>query len=393
MPSELKGQRILAVISGTELFGSERANLEALRALHSRGAEIHVAVSGRVEGGGATGIRARELGFTTFEMPFGSHFAREWMLNDPAYRNRQLKRIWTNGRLLSKKIREIQPTVLMFSTVLSFIFCCSSALLHRIPVIYRIGDAPPADSKFQMFFWKWLIRRANHVVCVSDFILHEVRRHSNKNLDQLTRIYNTPITRTGEPNKRLVRNLQKLKRQTQYLFVGQIGSMKGVDHLVNAFIEINSPEIGCWIVGGSEHSKKFEAELHELIKKSNTKTKIEFFGFCSDPRPHYITTDWVIVPSVYPEPLGNIVQEAAEWKTPSIVSNRGGLPELIQHKIDGMILAEPEKSEIIRAVKWSANRPEIIKEFGGKVETKIRTQLGKHSFQNAWSEVVVTVTQ
>ena len=30
MPSELKGQRILAVISGTELFGSERANLEVV---------------------------------------------------------------------------------------------------------------------------------------------------------------------------------------------------------------------------------------------------------------------------------------------------------------------------------------------------------------------------
>ena len=42
--SELNGIKVLGFILGTELLGSERGNIEALRALQSKGAEIIVAI-------------------------------------------------------------------------------------------------------------------------------------------------------------------------------------------------------------------------------------------------------------------------------------------------------------------------------------------------------------
>ena len=95
--------KILAVINGTELFGSERATLHALRTMKDFGAEVFVGVSARIADGGDVGREARLMGFETFNMPFGSHFAREWILNDAAYRRRQIKRIFTNSRILSEK--------------------------------------------------------------------------------------------------------------------------------------------------------------------------------------------------------------------------------------------------------------------------------------------------
>lgn len=393
MSSELKGQRILAIIYGTELFGSERANLEALRALQSKGAEIHVAVSGRVHGGGAVGKRAREMGFSTFEMPFGSHFAASWMLNDKAYRKRQLKRIWTISRLLSQKIREIEPTVLMFSTVLSFMFCGLATLLNRVPIIYRIGDAPPVDSKFQMIFWKWLVRRANHVVCISDFIRKEVLVHSSKNPKRVSKIYNAPITREGKPNGQLIDSLRKTKRSIQFLFVGQITENKGVHYLVDALLSLNDAEVGCWIVGGSKHTTAFQQELNNRSVLAESKTTVEFLGFLQDPRPFYIAADWVVVPSRYDEPLGNIVQEAAQWKTPAIISNRGGLPELIRHNEDGIILQQPSSIEIARVIRWIQMNPEEFSQFGDNIFEKINNNFGLAEYETQWSEVVLAVTQ
>ena len=393
MTRDLNGQRILAVIYGTELFGSERANLEALLAMQSRGAEIYVAVSSQVEGGGPTGSRARELGFSTFEMPFGSHFAREWMLNDKAYRNRQLRLIWTNSRLLSQKTKEIQPTLLMFSTVLTFIFCGLSTILYRMPVIYRIGDAPPVDSKFQMIFWKWLVRRANHVVCISDFISQKTLLHSSKNPKRVSRIYNAPITREGKPNGQLIDSLRKAKRSIQFLFVGQITENKGVHYLVDALLSLNDSEVGCWIVGGSKHTRAFEQELKNRSAIIESKTRVEFFGFQQDPRPFYVAADWVVVPSRYDEPLGNIVQEAAQWKTPSIISNRGGLPELIRHNEDGIILQQDGAMEIARVIRWIQKNPEEFSQFGENIFEKFNDNFSLAEYESQWSEVVLKVTQ
>jgi len=45
MNKPLEGKRVLAVIYGTELFGSERANLESLQSMQRMGATILVGVS------------------------------------------------------------------------------------------------------------------------------------------------------------------------------------------------------------------------------------------------------------------------------------------------------------------------------------------------------------
>ena len=109
MNKPLEGKRVLAVIYGAELFGSERANLEALQSMQRMGAAILVGASAREPEGGDVGDFARNAGFETFLLPFGSHFAYSWMRYDRAYHNRQLKRLWTNSRALHRAIKQFTP--------------------------------------------------------------------------------------------------------------------------------------------------------------------------------------------------------------------------------------------------------------------------------------------
>jgi glycosyltransferase involved in cell wall biosynthesis len=390
MNKPLQGKRVLAVIYGTELFGSERANLEALQSMQRMGASVLVGVSARQPGGGDVGIFARNAGFETFSLPFGSHFAYSWMRYDRAYRNRQLKRFWTNSRALHRAIKQFRPTQLMFSTVLSSIFVALALVWHRTPLIYRIGDAPVVESKFQMFFWRRLVRRANHIVCISDFIVEEVIAHSEVSKNKVSRIYNMPITRPGEADAKVIESLKAHKRPFQLVYVGQIHEIKGVRPLIQALIAANDSRMGAWIVGGGAYTEKLEAELKTAVSESKTNTSIQFEGFQTDPRPYYAAADWHIAPSVYQEPLGNIVQEAKIAGIPSIISNNGGLPELIADGIDGIILPTVDPETIQQAFENLLKQPENWKDLGNAAKTSLHPRFTRATFDADWCNVVLT---
>lgn len=338
MNKPLASHRILALLQGTELLGKERGNLEALSALQNQGATIMVGVSGRVPGGGNVGEEARRRGFETHEFTMGSHFAKEWMLKDRGYRNRQLKRLVTNSRQLNALMRRWKPTHLHIAAHTTFIFFALALLFNRTPMTFRCGDAPPASSSFQMFFWKWMVRRSNRIVAISHFIKRQISETIPRAIRKTRVIHNIAPTRKGQPSATEIEQLKKAKKPFQLVYVGQIHPMKGVPELVQALIDIDDARFGCWLVGGSQHTLDIEQSLKTAAANSSSSTSIEWLGFQSDPRPFYAAADWHIAPSICNEAFGNVVREAQSMGTPSIVSPNGGLPETIEDEKSGLIL-------------------------------------------------------
>jgi len=190
---------------------------------------------------------------------------------------------------------------------------------------------------------------------VSDFIKNKVLNHSPKRPHDVSTIYNVPITRGNALNEAQLTSLRENKKPFQLVFVGQITEQKGIVELVKALIQMNDGNIGAWIVGGGAHSLELENELQAIVLASETRTCIEFFGYQSDPRPFYAAADWHIAPSTYEEPMANTTFEAKIGAIPSIVSNLGGFPEVIQHKYDGWILPEANAIQIQKCLMKSSN--------------------------------------
>ena len=385
MNKPLASHRVLALLQGTELLGKERGNLEALFALQNQGASIMVGVSGRVPGGGSVGEEARRRGFKTHEFPMGSHLAKEWMLKDRGYRNRQLKRLVTNSRQLNALIRTWKPTHIHIAAHTTYVFFALALLWNRTPLIFRCGDAPPAESAFQMFFWNWMVRRSSRIVAISHFIKRKISETIPSATKRTLVIHNVAPTRRGQPSSIEIERLKNTKRPFQLVFVGQIHPMKGVPELIQALVDLDDSHIGCWIVGGSQHTLHIEKSLKAIVAKSHSKTSIEWLGFRSDPRPFYIAADWHIAPSKYEEPLGNVVQEAQSVGTPSIVSPNGGLPETIEDGKSGLILdsVSPEAIQacIQRAIQLNQNEFQKAAEQHGAFTNN--QQLFEESWQSA----------
>lgn len=388
MTRELKGVKVLAIIGGTELLGSERGTLEALLSLHQQGASIVVGVSGREQDGGAVGSQARNFGFETFNLPYGSHFHYRWMIDDPGYRWRQIKRLWTNSRCLSRAIRTHRPTHLMNSSVLAYIFCFMAFQWHRLPMIYRMGDAPVAESRFQMFFWRSLVRRSTTIVTISEYIKLQVMRFEPMATPKCLVIHNKVITRPTPADGLETEALKTVKKELQLVYVGQISPQKGVPQLVDALLNANDSKLGLWVVGGSANSKSFEAVLASKVESSHSMSTVTFFGYQNDPRPYYLAADWHIAPSAYAEPLGNIVQEAKSCSTPSIVSPNGGLPELIEDGVDGFIMAGTDTHAIQETIEALRKNTFNASQYGSRAKNSLENLCGEEKFDTLWRKAL-----
>lgn len=384
----LSDMRVLSILFGTELLGSERGNLEALHSLCRQGCDVVVGVSGRESHGGAVGDAARRMGFKTFEMPAGSHFSYAWMRYDKEYRRRQLKRLWTNSKLLLRKIEQENVDVVIINGTMPYLFCWIALSWSPIPVIYRMGDSPVWESKFQMLVWRSLVRRATAIVCISDFIRKELKKGAPKYIYKARVIRNHLITRSEPMDAILTNQLVEKKRELQIVYVGQITPQKGVFHFVEALIALDDPRIGAWIVGGSQHTTEAEKSLRSMVESSDTKTRVELIGYVNDPRPFYTAADWHIAPSIYPEPLGNIVQEAKTCGTPSIVSGSGGLPELIENGTDGILVHEVSVESLKSTISDLFCCQVLWESMGIHAKDSIHWTHSSQTFDAAWLAVV-----
>ncbi len=149
--------------------------------------------------------------------------------------------------------------------------------------------------------------------------------------------------------QRLARNNLNLpKRNKIILFFGNIRYYKGLDVLISSLEKINNKNIILLIAG-----QCWDKKLLELLKDKDwiiytkgfipEKTKSDYFSVC----------DLVILPYKYFDASSAAGADALSYGKPLVVTNVGGLPELVRDK---RVIAKPNdakdlKDKVIYALK------------------------------------------
>ncbi|WP_438351018.1 glycosyltransferase family 4 protein [Paenibacillus sp. FA6] len=118
------------------------------------------------------------------------------------------------------------------------------------------------------------------------------------------------------------------------LYTGRLVELKGVHHLISALIQLKEirNDWVCWIVGEGEK----QAELQVQSKELGLGDDIFFFGKRDDIPQMLSNSDIFVLPSLLEnQPLSVI--EAQITGKPVIVSDAGGLPEMVEHGVTGLI--------------------------------------------------------
>lgn len=120
-----------------------------------------------------------------------------------------------------------------------------------------------------------------------------------------------------------------------FIFVGRLVGDKGINELVKAFSELNTPKIKLILVGGEE--RELDPLKPETIAEIERNENIYSVGFQKDVRPYFAVSDALVFPS-YREGFPNVVMQAGAMGLPSIVSDINGCNEIIIEGENGVII-------------------------------------------------------
>jgi len=147
-------------------------------------------------------------------------------------------------------------------------------------------------------------------------------------------------------------------------FLGRISKEKGLEILLEAFLKILSPEIKLQI--GGEGERGYEQELKETYVSNN----INFLGTVK-PDVFFEEIDCLIVPSQWEEPFGRVVIEAMMYNIPVIVSNRGGLPEIIHGKNIGQVFKSDSSADLLSCINKYISNNELFLTHSNNIKNEL----------------------
>jgi len=145
------------------------------------------------------------------------------------------------------------------------------------------------------------------------------------------------------PNTHYPVDAARDRSKTRFGFMGSLNYSKGVELLLEVFAQSAPPNTELWIAGMGDDA--YVLGLKAKYEASN----ITFVGK-SFPAQFYRDIDVAVVPSIWDEPLGVVVFEALAFGCPVIASTRGGIPEMIQPGIDGLLFDPDRPKELADAI-------------------------------------------
>jgi glycosyltransferase involved in cell wall biosynthesis len=380
----LVGCRVITALNGVELFGHERGNIEVFKALRGMGAEILVGVNTLADNDVREHLH--HLGFDTFPLPFGPQWSWQWVRRNPSMLGSNPLAALKCSFSFFRACREFRPTHVHLGSLLAYSFLALSLEFIKLPLIYRMGDCAPVDSRFNMVFWRRLMRRASRVVCNSGFVRDSALAGGARDA---TVIYNTPPTRG--PVTGFATAACPPPKPSRLIYVGSISEHKGLLELVEAVsvLKLELPELALDIVGGSRYDGAFRKRVVELIGQRSLDNCATLHGFEEDPGPLLRRAQVHVAPSVWEEPLGNVVLEAKREGAPSVVFPSGGLPEIVRHRIDGYICRERSVDALVDALRWMLADRSRLAEMGRSAIEDSESRFGMARFEREWAAVYV----
>lgn len=184
----------------------------------------------------------------------------------------------------------------------------------------------------------WLTYEAWKVICCSDYMVSHVRWAFGLPEDKLVMVPNGVNTEVYDKNEKedlsQFRKRFALPDEKIVLFVGRLVYEKGIHVLVSAMPKVLEKANAKLVIVGNGYMKE---QLSSLVAKIGLERKVMFTGFVDDDtlRKLQMSADVSVVPSLF-EPFGIVALEAMAAKSPVVVSDTGGLSEIVEHDVSGV---------------------------------------------------------
>jgi glycosyltransferase involved in cell wall biosynthesis/GT2 family glycosyltransferase len=196
---------------------------------------------------------------------------------------------------------------------------------------------------------RWQIDHADTVCVPSQGVLDSYRELMGIDPAGLSHLVRTPLGIV--PDQSQIAPFHGNRRKV--LFVGRLEYRKGIHTLLAALPDVlpRFPEWECHIIG-SASNPALQEQFLERYGAASWLPRVVFHGFVPEEelRWHYQTCDLFVAPSLY-ESFGLIFHEAMQYGKPVIGCATGGVPEVVTHGVEGLLVAPDDPEALRRAME------------------------------------------
>jgi len=177
--------------------------------------------------------------------------------------------------------------------------------------------------------------QATRVICCSNYMANEVNTLFKVPRSIVHVLPNgVDPSNLGRPKQLVPGKPDTVSGEKTVFFIGRLVPEKGVQVLLEAIALLlpHIPELKL-LVGGIG---PYEAYLRSKVRELGLNDRVAFLGYLDESRRNqYLKlADVAVFPSLY-EPFGIVALEAMAAQVPVIVSDTGGLSEVVSHGMDG----------------------------------------------------------
>jgi glycosyltransferase involved in cell wall biosynthesis len=224
------------------------------------------------------------------------------------------------------------------------------------------------------------------VVGVSNYMLEKLQKHGYFTGARGYVVHNaSPYAAMPTPSApRPISEIWK-KAPLRFGYMGTLSEQKGLRWLIEQFqrLPFNAT---LQIAGRGQLSD--EAQLKALA----TSPKISFVGY-QKPEEFYRQIDVAVVPSIWNEPFGLVAVEACAHSVPVIASRMGGLPEIIQDSLNGLLCSPDDPDSLGHAMLKLHQQPELLERLSKQARVSVASLLNLDlmldSYQSIFAQTVL----
>jgi glycosyltransferase involved in cell wall biosynthesis len=204
-------------------------------------------------------------------------------------------------------------------------------------------------------------------VVASEYVLRCCETEQYVSPGKLTRIHNAVDTGRVSQSSNGVGFRERLRIPPDRFLVLQVSNLihdKGCHVLLEALrLALGAnPLLHVAVVGGGPE----RAKLEQQAKHSGVADHVSFAEACEDAFAEgaFSAADVLCQPSLWGEAFGFVLPEAMAHGKPVIATDVGGMPEVVEHDVTGLLVARDDAPALAEAILRLASDPELCKRLG-----------------------------
>lgn len=138
---------------------------------------------------------------------------------------------------------------------------------------------------------------------------------------------------------------------------------KGQHVLINALRRLDAQGVDFQAIFiGHVMDQAYEQRLHSMVNAFGLESRVRFLDFIDDPLGSMACFEVIVLPT-YEETFGLVLAEAMSMGIAVMGTNAGGVPEIIEHEVSGLLFAPDEDEELARGLNRLYSDPKLRSAF------------------------------